>query len=211
MNLPKHLLVANVAWAHETAARNPAFFRDLMRGQNPHVLWIGCSDSRVPAEAITHCEPGDLFVHRNIANLFHPDDDNVASVLEYAVRVLKVGHVIVCGHYGCGGVRAALLPPDPALPHVNRRIAPLCALAKTHRVELDGAATESGRVDRLAELNVLEQVRQIRASPIVREADPAPLVHGWIFALDDGRIKVLSSGYTADDAMTCATAVHSAA
>jgi carbonic anhydrase len=94
---------------------------------------------------------------------------------------------------------------------VNRRIAPLCALAKTHRVELDGAATESGRVDRLAELNVLEQVRQIRASPIVREADPAPLVHGWIFALDDGRIKVLSSGYTADDAMTCATAVHSAA
>ncbi|WP_233850561.1 carbonic anhydrase [Paraburkholderia sp. HD33-4] len=211
MNRPKHLLVANVAWAHETAAGNPAFFRDLVRGQNPHILWIGCADSRVPAETITRCEPGDLFVHRNIANLFHPDDDNAASVLEYAVRVLKVGHVIVCGHYGCGGVRAALLPPDPALPHVNRRIAPLCALAKTHHPELDGAPIGPDRVNRLAELNVLEQVRQLRASPIVHEADPAPLVHGWIFALDDGRIKVLTSGYTADDAMTCTTAAHSAA
>jgi carbonic anhydrase len=210
MNRPKQLLVANVAWAHETATRNPAFFRDLQRGQNPHVLWIGCSDSRVPAETITHCEPGDLFVHRNIANLFHPADDNVASVVEYAVRALKVGHVIVCGHYGCGGVRAALLPPDPALPHVNRRIAPVCALAKAHRAELDGAGTESDRINRLAELNVLEQVCQLRASPIVRDADPAPLVHGWIFALDDGRIKVLTSGYAADDAMTCMTAAHSA-
>ncbi|NDY74776.1 carbonic anhydrase, partial [Desulfobacter hydrogenophilus] len=84
MNRPKRLLVDNVAWAHETAARTPEFFRDLARGQNPHVLWVGCSDSRVPAETITHCEPGDLFVHRNIANLFHPDDDNSVSVLEYA-------------------------------------------------------------------------------------------------------------------------------
>jgi carbonic anhydrase len=175
------------------------------------VLWIGCSDSRVPAETITHCEPGDLFVHRNIANLFDPDDDNSGSVLEYAVRVLKVGHVIVCGHYGCGGVRASLLPPEPSLPHVNRRIAPLCALARTHREELDARPSERERVDRLAELNVLEQVRQLRASPIVQQADPAPLVHGWIFALEDGRIKVLTSGYEADDAMTCTTAAHSAA
>ncbi|CAB3791526.1 Carbonic anhydrase 2 [Paraburkholderia ultramafica] len=211
MNRPKRLLVANVAWAHETAARNPGFFCDLVRGQNPHVLWIGCSDSRVPAETITHCEPGDLFVHRNIANLFHSDDDNSVSVLEYALRVLKVGHVIVCGHYGCGGVRAALLPPDPGLPHVNRRIAALCALATTHREELRGHASVRERVDRLAELNVLEQVRRLRANPIVQEANPAPLVHGWIFALDDGRIKVLTSGYEADDAMTCTTAAHSAA
>ncbi|CAD6547816.1 Carbonic anhydrase 2 [Paraburkholderia kirstenboschensis] len=211
MNRPKRLLVANVAWAHETAERNPEFFRDLVRGQNPHVLWIGCSDSRVPAETITHCEPGDLFVHRNIANLFNPDDDNSASVLEYAVRVLKVGHVIVCGHYGCGGVRASLLPPDPGLPHVNRRIAPLCSLARNHRDELDAHASERERVDRLAELNVLEQVSRLRANPIVRDAETAPLVHGWIFALEDGRIKVLASGYEADDAMTCETAAHSAA
>ncbi|MFM0002801.1 carbonic anhydrase [Paraburkholderia dipogonis] len=211
MNRPKRLLVANVAWAHETAVRNPEFFRDLVRGQNPHVLWIGCSDSRVPAETITHCEPGDLFVHRNIANLFQPDDDNSASVLEYAVKVLKVGHVIVCGHYGCGGVRAALLPPEPSLPHVNRRIAPLCTLAKAHHEELQDHESERERVNRLAELNVLEQVRGLRAHPIVREADTAPLVHGWIFALEDGRIKVLTSGYEADDAMTCTTAAHSAA
>ncbi|OLL32731.1 carbonic anhydrase [Burkholderia sp. SRS-W-2-2016] len=210
MNRPKQLLVANVAWAHETATRDPGFFSDLERGQNPHVLWIGCSDSRVPAETITHCEPGDLFLHRNIANLFDPADDNSASVLEYAVRVLKVGHVIVCGHYGCGGVRAALLPPNPELPHVNRRIKPLCALATAHHAELAGEPTESKRVDRLAELNVLEQVRQLRAHPIVREADPAPLVHGWVFKLDDGRLKVLTSGYAADDAMTCTTTAHSA-
>ena len=211
MNRPKRLLVANVAWAHETAARNPAFFRDLVRGQNPHVLWIGCSDSRVPAETITHCEPGDLFVHRNIANLFQPDDDNSASVLEYAVQVLKVGHVIVCGHYGCGGVRAALLPPEPSLPHVNRRIAPLCALARSHQRELGAHASERERVDRLAELNVLDQVRRLRAHSILQEASPAPLVHGWIFALEDGRINVLTSGYEADDAATCTTAAHSAA
>jgi carbonic anhydrase len=211
MNRPKRLLVANVAWAHETAARNPGFFRDLVQGQNPHVLWIGCSDSRVPAETITHCEPGDLFVHRNIANLFQPEDDNSVSVLEYAVQVLKVDHVIVCGHYGCGGVRAALLPPVPALPHVNRRIAPLCALAAKHRDALHEHASEHERVDRLAELNVLEQVSRLRAHPIVRNASPAPLVHGWIFALDDGRIKVLTSGYEADDAMTCASAADSAA
>lgn len=127
------------------------------------------------------------------------------------MKVLKVGHVIVCGHYGCGGVRAALLPPEPSLPHVNRRIAPLCALAGAHRDELDGRATERERIDRLAELNVLDQVRRLRAHPIVQEAGPAPLVHGWIFALEDGRIKVLTSGYAADDAMTCATAAHSAA
>jgi carbonic anhydrase len=211
MNRPKRLLVANVAWAHETAVRNPEFFRELARGQSPHVLWIGCSDSRVPAETITHCEPGDLFVHRNIANLFHPDDDNSASVLEYAVRVLKVGHVIVCGHYGCGGVRAALLRPDPDLQHVNRRIAPLCTLAVRHRAELDGYRSERSRVDRLAELNVLEQVRQLRASPIVQQADSPPLVLGWIFALEDGRIKVLTSGHAADDAATCTASAHSAA
>ena len=151
MNRPKHLLVANVAWAHETAAGNPAFFRDLGRGQNPHILWIGCADSRVPAETITRCEPGDLFVHRNIANLFHPDDDNAASVLEYAVRVLKVGHVIVCGHYGCGGVRAALLPPDPAL---EARI--------VDAVEVSAAKPCAG----LTSVSPLPRVRIMRQPPI---------------------------------------------
>ncbi|KWA41334.1 carbonic anhydrase [Burkholderia multivorans] len=196
MNHPKSMLVANIAWARETRERTPGFFDALARGQNPRVLWIGCSDSRVPAETITHCAPGELFVHRNIANLFHPDDDNAASVLEYAVRVLAVDHVIVCGHYGCGGVRASLLPPPAELPHVARRIAPLCSLARRHRHELD-RLDDAAAADRLAELNVLEQVRLLRASPIVRERERPPLVHGWIFSLADGRLKELDSGYAA--------------
>ncbi|KWE52562.1 carbonic anhydrase [Burkholderia ubonensis] len=199
MNRPKSMLVANIAWARETRERTPGFFDALARGQNPRVLWIGCSDSRVPAETITHCAPGDLFVHRNIANLFQPDDDNSASVLEYAVRVLEVDHVIVCGHYGCGGVRASLLPPPADLPHVARRIAPLCALAHRHRGALAGL-DDTAAADRLAELNVLEQVRLLRASPIVRDREPPPLVHGWIFSLADGRLKELDSGYATQPA-----------
>ncbi|KVN78022.1 carbonic anhydrase [Burkholderia ubonensis] len=199
MNRPKSMLVANIAWARETRERTPGFFDALARGQNPRVLWIGCSDSRVPAETITHSAPGDLFVHRNIANLFHPDDDNSASVLEYAVRVLKVDHVIVCGHYGCGGVRASLLPPPTDLPHVSRRIAPLCALARRHHDTLAGL-DDAAAADHLAELNVLEQVRLLRASPIVRDREPPPLVHGWIFSLADGRLKELDSGYATQPA-----------
>ncbi|KVS60396.1 carbonic anhydrase [Burkholderia cepacia] len=194
MNRPKSMLVANIAWARETRERAPGFFDELARGQNPRVLWIGCSDSRVPAETITHSAPGDLFVHRNIANLFQPDDDNSASVLEYAVRVLEVDHVIVCGHYGCGGVRASLLPPPSDLPHVARRIAPLCALARRYRDALAGL-DDTASVDRLAELNVLEQVRQLRASSIVRDRERSPLVHGWIFSLADGHLMELDSGY----------------
>jgi carbonic anhydrase len=210
MNRPKSMLVANIAWARETAERAPDFFDTLARGQNPRVLWIGCADSRVPAETITHSAPGELFVHRNIANLFQPDDDNSASVLEYAVRVLKVDHVIVCGHYGCGGVRASLLPPSPALPHVNRRIAPLCALAARHRGELDPLPSDQA-ADRLAELNVLEQVRALRDAAIIRDSDPAPLVHGWIFSLADGRLKELTSGYPARVAAPAAPAPAEAA
>jgi carbonic anhydrase len=198
MNRPKRMLVENVGWAAEIAASDPDFFETLAQGQSPTVLWLGCSDSRVPAETITHSKPGDLFVHRNIANLFSPDDDNTMSVLEYAVNVLKVDDVIVCGHYGCGGVRASLLPLSDALPHVNRRIAPLCALARTHSSELDAIGTMDSRIDRLAELSVLEQVNALRDAPIVRNAERPPRVHGWIFGLRDGRIKVLSSGDPAD-------------
>jgi carbonic anhydrase len=195
MNRPKRMLLENIAWARETAHADTQFFPRLAQGQSPKVLWIGCSDSRVPAETVTHANPGDLFVHRNIANLFHPSDDNTLSVLEYAVRVLKVDHVIVCGHYGCGGVRASLLPLSNELPHVNRRIAPLCALGERHRAELDTFGELDARTNRLAELNVLEQVRLLRQTPIVRDRDAPPLVHGWIFGLHDGLLKVLASGY----------------
>jgi carbonic anhydrase len=198
------MLVENVAWARETSDSDPQFFSGLMQGQNPKVLWIGCSDSRVPAETVTRANPGDLFVHRNIANLFSSSDDNVMSVLEYAVRVLKVDDVIVCGHYGCGGVRAALLMPSPDLPHVTRRIAPLCTLASRHREELDGLPEGESRVNRLAELNVLEQVRELRRTPIVRDAECAPRVHGWIFGLHNGLIKVLASGFTGESGQLAA-------
>ena len=195
MNRPKRMLVENIAWAREIAHADPQFFPRLAQGQSPKVLWIGCSDSRVPAESITNANPGDLFVHRNIANLFCPSDDNTMSVLEYAVRVLEVDHVIVCGHYGCGGVRASLLPLSNDLPHVNRRIAPLCALGERHRKELDTFTELDARANRLAELNVLEQVRLLRQAPVIADRAAAPLVHGWIFGLHDGLIKVLASGY----------------
>ena len=195
MNKPKRMLLENIAWARETAHADAQFFPRLAQGQSPKVLWIGCSDSRVPAETVTNANPGDLFVHRNIANLFSPSDDNTMSVLEYAVRVLKVDHVIVCGHYGCGGVRASLLPLSSDLPHVNRRIAPLCALSERHREELEAFSELDARANRLAEMNVLEQVRLLRQSSIVREREAPPLVHGWIFGLHDGHLKVLASGY----------------
>ena len=191
MSRTKRLLVENVAWAAERSHTDRAFFATLARGQSPSVLWIGCSDSRVPAEAITHAGPGELFVHRNIANLVPTDDAGAMSVLEYAVSVLRVEHVIVCGHSGCGGVRAALAGVPGGMQHLARRVAPLCALARRHGDELD-ALPEAARADRLAELSVLEQVRHVRATAVVREADPRPRVHGWMFDLHDGRLRVLS-------------------
>lgn len=185
----------NRVWAKAMEDAQPGFFTKLTEQQKPQYMWIGCSDSRVPAESVTHCAPGDLFVHRNIANLFDAGDDNSMSVLEYAVEVLRVKHIIVCGHYGCGGVRASLMPPAPHLPHVNRRIRPLCELAQTHRAELDGIAPEQTRIDRLAELNVIAQVQRLREHPIVARSEPPPLVHGWIFSLADGQLRELESGY----------------
>jgi carbonic anhydrase len=192
--MPKHMLLENVAWASKSARNDPAFFDGLARGQSPKALWIGCSDSRVPAEIITNCSPGDLFVHRNIANLVSHGDDNTMSVLEYAILVLKVSDIIVCGHYGCGGVKAALLPTPTDLPHVARRISSLCVLAGRHSIELSRCADSDEQVDRLAELNVIAQVQAIRALAFVRNAPQAPAVHGWIFGLHDGRIKVLAWG-----------------
>ncbi|SKC88955.1 Carbonic anhydrase [Burkholderia sp. CF099] len=192
MNHPKRLLLSNLAWSQEVSAREPEFFTELARGQQPRFLWIGCSDSRVPAERITNAQPGELFVHRNIANLYTSDDGNTSSVIEYAVHALKVEHVIICGHHHCGGVRAALSPPSDALPIVNRRIAGLRELAERHRDELHAIADFDERVDRFAELNVIEQVRLLRESPIVRRAPRPPQVHGWIFGLRAGLITQLT-------------------
>ena len=193
---PKRLLLENRAWAREAAARDRAFFADLCVAQRPDVLWIGCSDSRVPAESITNSAPGELFVHRNIANLIADDDCNTASVIEYAVRMLHVKHVIVCGHYGCGGVRAALLPEQTDTPAVNRRIAPLRRLAAAHRDALQALPTLDARVNRLAELNVMRQIDRLRETPTLHAPDrdaPPPSLHGWIYGLHDGLLHELAT------------------
>jgi carbonic anhydrase len=198
MNHAKRLLLANRAWSQEATARDPGFFERLARGQQPRVLWIGCSDSRVPAERITNAQPGELFVHRNIANLYTSDDGNVSSVVEYAVHALGVEHIIICGHHHCGGVRAALSAPSDALPVVNRRIAGLRQLAHRHQDALDAIADFEARVDRLVELNVIEQVELLRASPIVRRAPRPPMVHGWVFGLREGLLTSLTDAQQAD-------------
>ncbi len=202
MSHPKLMLVKNVAWASEVTARDANIFTRMAQGQNPDVLWIGCSDSRVPAESITNSAPGELFVHRNIANLVSANDENAMSVIEYAVEVLKVKHIVVCGHYQCGGIRAALMPQAPTLPTVNKRIMQLRALAAKHKRELDELPSLNEQVDRLAELNVLQQVITISDMPVIREMKSLLTLQGWIFGLHDGLIKVLSSIDNLHDAHT---------
>jgi carbonic anhydrase len=192
MNHAKRLLLANRAWSQEVSARDPGFFERLACGQQPRILWIGCSDSRVPAERITNAQPGELFVHRNIANLYTSDDGNTSSVIEYALHALHVEHIVICGHHHCGGVRAALTAPSDALPAVNRRIAGLRELAERHRDALNAIDDIEARVDRLVELNVIEQVRLLRESPIVRSDPHRPALHGWVFGLRQGLLTSLT-------------------
>ncbi|MFN7915474.1 MAG: carbonate dehydratase [Vicinamibacterales bacterium] len=182
----------NREWAARTIRETPDFFQKLSSQQSPEFLWIGCSDSRVPANEIVGLLPGELFVHRNVANLVVHTDLNCLSVLQYAVDVLRVKHVIVCGHYGCGGVRAALNGDrfgliDNWLRHVQD-------VAEQHQHVLDPATEFSSRVDRLCELNVIEQVRHVCQTTIVQDAwtrGQALAIHGWIYGLHDGRLRDL--------------------
>ncbi len=189
--LPK-LFENNRAWAEKIKLEDPAYFHRLSHAQTPEYLWIGCADSRVPANEIVGLGPGELFVHRNIANIVPPFDANVHSVLQYAVEVLKVKHIIVCGHYGCGGVLAALrewsgLPLENWLAHVR-------AVYRDHKDELDAASSEETRWRRLCELNVMAQVNAVRAADIVKQAwrkDQPVMVHGWIYDLREGLLRDL--------------------
>ncbi len=189
--LPK-LFENNRAWAEKIKLEDPAYFHRLSHTQTPEYLWIGCADSRVPANEIVGLGPGELFVHRNIANIVPPFDANVHSVLQYAVEVLKVKHIIVCGHYGCGGVLAALrewsgLPLENWLAHVR-------AVYRDHKDELDAASSEETRWRRLCELNVMAQVNAVRAADIVKQAwrkDQPVMVHGWIYDLREGLLRDL--------------------
>ena len=194
---PGDLLNANIKWSQERTAADAEYFQRLSALQAPEFLWIGCSDSRVPANVITGLDPGEVFVHRNIANLVYPADLNCMSVLQFAVEVLNVKHIIVCGHYGCGGVHAAADGSQHGL--IAHWLAPVRDIFDEHRHELVSLPTEKARLNRVCELNVLKQVRSVCESPIVRtawERGQALAVHGWIYGLDDGRLRNLNCSRT---------------
>ncbi len=170
---------------------DPEFFRKLSQLQTPEYLWIGCSDSRVPANQITGTNPGEIFVHRNVANLVINTDVNVLSVLDYAVNHLKVKHVIVCGHYGCGGIKAAITNHD-FKPVLNMWLRGIKDVYRIHRSELDLIFNEEKKTDRLVELNVMEQVFNLAKTSIIQRAwknEQRPDLHGWVYGLKDGIIK----------------------
>ena len=182
----------NRRWAARVAAEDPSFFSALVEQQAPEYVWIGCSDSRVPANEIVGLLPGELFVHRNVANVVVHTDLNCLSVLQYAVDVLKVRHVIVCGHYGCGGVRAAL--DDARLGLIDNWLRHVQDVHRKHREVIDTIGDADARLARLCELNVVEQVRNVCETTILREAwarGQAVTVYGCIYGLTDGRLKDL--------------------
>jgi carbonic anhydrase len=189
--LPK-LLENNKAWAAERVRQDPNFFKRLCAIQTPRYLWVGCADSRVPANEIVGMDPGELFVHRNIANVVRADDFNCLAVLQYAVQVLRVSDIIVTGHYGCGGVQTAM--GAAVAEPLERWIAPIREVRVRHGAELDAQADEEARWRRLCELNVLAQVEALSRLPVVAAAwaaGQALHVHGWIYDLHDGLLRDL--------------------
>jgi carbonic anhydrase len=201
------LLANNRAWAADVVRREPTFFQRLARQQAPRFLWIGCSDSRVPANEIVGLLPGELFVHRNVANVVVHTDLNCLSVLQYAVEVLRVEHVIVCGHYGCGGIEAASRSAPLGL--IENWLRHIQDVADRHRVVIDEAHTEQQRIDRLSELNVVEQVQNVCRTTIVEAAwrRGQPLtVHGLIYRIDDGLLRPLGMNVQRTDDLPSAHA-----
>ncbi len=186
----KKLLLANRAWVQDKLNVREDYFLRMADDQNPEFLWIGCSDSRVPAEDVTGTEPGELFVHRNIANQVLHTDFNMLSVLQYAIEVLKVNHVIVCGHYGCGGVRNAMSHKHLGL--INKWLRNIKDVYRMHQHELDGLPDTERKLSRLVELNVQEQVWKLAETSFVQHAWQAGhqlFIHGWVYDLNTGLIK----------------------
>lgn len=193
------LLDANKLWAAARVLEDPDYFNRLAHLQQPEFLWIGCSDSRVAANVITGTQPGEIFVHRNIANMVVHTDMNLLSVLEYSVNVLKVKHIIVCGHYGCGGVKAAA--EQKSLGLINNWLRNIEDVFRFHRDELMAIPTQHQRVDRLVELNVQEQVLNLAKTSIVQRAwklEQPTTLHGWVYGIEDGVIKPLTQVESAE-------------
>ena len=185
------LLQNNKDWAADKVAAEPLFFKNLSELQTPEFLWIGCSDSRVPANEITNTQPGEIFVHRNVANLVINTDVNLLSVLDYAVNYLFVKHVIVCGHYGCGAIKASMTNDDYK-PVLNMWLRNIKDVHRIHRTELESITDEEKKCDRLVELNVQEQIFNLSKTSTIQRAwqkEKRPDLHGWVYGLNDGLIK----------------------
>ncbi|MFA0964219.1 carbonate dehydratase [Roseivirga sp. BDSF3-8] len=188
----ERLLLENKAWAQEKLEEDKEFFSRHATTQKPKFLWIGCSDSRVPANEVTHTQPGEIFVHRNIANMVVHTDLNLLSVLQYAVEVLEVEHVIVCGHYGCGGVKAAMSRNNFGL--INKWLRNIKDVYRMHREEISAITDENDRVNKLVELNTIEQVHNLAKTTFIQDAwkgRKAPTLHGWVYNLEDGLLNEL--------------------
>lgn len=206
----EELLRNNRQLVEDQLSLDPDYFGKLAQGQHPEFLWIGCSDSRVSPDTLTGTQPGDMFVHRNIANLVVQTDMNLLSVLQYAVEVLQVKHVIVCGHYGCGGVKAAMGEPSHGL--IDNWLRTLKDTQQYFWAELQGL-DEEARFRRLVELNVVEQVYNVGKTSIVQTAwktGRRPLIHGWVFDLDSGRIHPQTPMIDSDDAIAAVCKFHHA-
>lgn len=197
--MPQELIRRNRAWAEAQNARSRDYFPALARIQNPEYFWIGCSDARVPANVIAGLQPGEVFVHRNVANVVHSSDLNLLSALQFAIDGLHIRKVIVCGHYGCGGVQAACDNKEHGL--IDHWIEPIRRLSRAHREQLSALSGEVERLDRLAELNVMASVQRVAETPIVRTAwarGMALEIHGMIYALNDGRLHLLDCSLDRD-------------
>ena len=195
----KKILDNNKKWVENKLAISPNYFKNLADGQNPPLLWIGCSDSRVPANEIIGAEPGEVFVHRNIANMVVHSDMNMLSVLDYAVNALKVKHVIVCGHYGCGGVKAAM--GNSSIGIIDNWIRHIKDVYRFHQKELDAIENEKERFNKFVEINVKEQVLDLAKTSIVQNAwnnGQELTLHGWVYGLNDGYVTDLGVNFSCD-------------
>ncbi|HLO73080.1 MAG TPA: carbonate dehydratase [Flavobacterium sp.] len=195
----KKILDNNKKWVENKLAISPDYFKNLADGQNPPLLWIGCSDSRVPANEIIGAEPGEVFVHRNIANMVVHSDMNMLSVLDYAVNALKVKHVIVCGHYGCGGVKAAM--GNSSIGIIDNWIRHIKDVYRFHQDELDAISDEKERFNKFVEVNVKEQVMDLAKTSIVQNAwknGQDLSLHGWVYGLNDGYVTDLGVNFSCD-------------
>jgi carbonic anhydrase len=193
------ILERNKKWVEDTLALDPNYFQDLAKGQTPPLLWIGCSDSRVPANEIIGAKPGETFVHRNIANMVIHSDMNMLSVLDYAVNVLKVKHVLVCGHYGCGGIKAAM--GNDSVGIIDNWIRHIKDVYRLHKDELDAIEDETERFNRFVELNVIEQVFDLAKTSIVQSAwknGQELSLHGWVYGLNSGFVTDLNVNFSSD-------------